>query len=813
MTEACLLGIDLGTSSVKTLLVAPTGEVLGAGAVEYPILQPQPTFAEQNPDDWWQATVQAVRQARAQCDVHVGAIGLSGQMHGTVLLDAHDRPLAPAVIWPDQRSARQVEEITSLVGAERLYRIAGSPVSTGFQAATVRWFQQERPAIWQQTRTILLPKDYLRWRMTGVMATDPSDAAGALLLDEAQRDWSDTLLDLLEIARDLLPPVQPSAALCGHLSAAAASELGLPAGVPVVTGAADTACSALGAGATRPDRLLLTISTGGQLVQPVEQVQVDRRGRIHTFCSALEPAPGQAAWYLMGAILSAGMALRWLRDNVLGLHGADAYAVMNTAAAATPAGANELLFLPYLVGERTPHMDPTARGIFFGLTLGHGRGDLVRAVMEGVAFACYDAYQVLAELGVASESVIMAGGGARSDLWQQIVADLFGMPVRPLQTSEQSALGAALLAGAGCGWFDVGETAQAWALLGPSTAPDAERHALYQSRFAAFRGSIRKKQGIFRPRKPMIVTVSANPALDLTLTVPAIDFDVVLRATAVERVCAGKGFNVSRFLKVLGVDNVAMAFAAGYTGQALEEDLRATGIRTDFVFVAGETRTNVVIHDPNLGRHIKVNQPGAAVTATDIKEFLVRAQERAAPGDIWVLTGSLVPGMQDTFYADLTSILHAAGAQVVLDSSGAALRLGCAARPRLVKPNVVEAAEFTGREIRSREDAAAALQAFAATTGQAVILSLGKEGALVGDRSQIEHLQPPPVKVKTAVRAGDALVAGAIWAMAQGMPLAEIGRWGVTVGTVTAQRDALEADPWPELRQMYNEVRSSRIKD
>ncbi len=496
MTGQLLLAIDLGTSSVKVLAATEEGAVVGRGVGEYTIRQPAPGFAEQNPADWWAAMVQAVHAALATCEGRaVAAIGFSGQMHGTVLLGDAGALLAPAVIWPDRRSARQVAEITASFGRERLLAVTGSPLSTGFLAATVRWFQQERPEIWAQVRQILLPKDYLRWRLTGEYATDPSDGAGSLLFDEARRDWSAALLDHLDIARSQLPPVQSSARIAGTLTATAAHELGLAAGIPVVTGAADTACGMLGAGATERSRLLLSISTGGQVVLPSERMTPDPQGRIHTFCSAFEPGqPGQAGWYQMGATLSAGMALRWLRDNVLGWTQPDAYDAMTAVAAQAAPGAQGLLFLPYLVGERTPHMDPAARGAFWGLTLRHGQAELVRAVLEGVTFACCDAAQVLEALGGAPEEVILAGGGARSPLWRQIVADVFGRPVRPLQTSEQSALGAILLAGAGVGLFDLATTAQAWASYGEVVAPDAEHHALYAERLAAFRELYRRNK-------------------------------------------------------------------------------------------------------------------------------------------------------------------------------------------------------------------------------------------------------------------------------------------------------------------------------
>jgi xylulokinase len=478
-----LLSIDLGTSSVKVLLAMETGEILSQGSAEYPIHRPQPDWAEQNPADWWRATVTAVHQVLTgvhRRPISLSAIGLSGQMHGTVLLDKKEQLLGPAIIWPDQRSQRQVQEITGLIGAERLIELTGSPVATGFQAATLRWIQQADADRWQHTHTILLPKDYVRWCLTGEYHTDPSDASGTLLFDVRQRNWSTEILTALEIDRSRLPPVQPSSTVAGQLSQRAAEALGLSVGIPVVIGAADTACAALGAGIVDAQTLLLTISTGGQIVLPALDVHVDRAGRIHTFCAALSPGSNQAGWYQLAALLSAGMTLRWLRDQVLGLWGEKAYTQMTTWAESVPPGVHGLLFLPYLAGERTPHMDPQARGIFLGLTASHGQAELVRAVLEGVALACYDAYEVLAELGASPVRIIMAGGGARSQLWRQIVADVFGLPVQRLEVADQSALGALLLAGAGIGLFESDDAAQTWVTYGPLVEPDPQQHVFYQ---------------------------------------------------------------------------------------------------------------------------------------------------------------------------------------------------------------------------------------------------------------------------------------------------------------------------------------------
>ncbi len=493
-----LLGIDLGTSALKAVAVAEEGRVVADAEAAYPVHRPRPDRAEQDPSDWWQALVHSLATLRAQVDLDaVRAIGLSGQMHGTVLLDAADRPLGRAIIWPDRRSAAQVTEMIERVGRERLMALAGSLPATGFMAPSLAWLQAHEPERLRRTARVLLPKDYLRLRLTGRTATDPSDGSGTLLMDVQRRDWCEELVATVGIPRSWLPPVQPSAAVAGALTREAAETLELEPGIPVVTGGADTACSGLAAGAVRPGVLLLTLSTGGQLVLPVETPRVDPAGRIHTFCHALEPAAGIAGWYQMGATLAAGMSLAWLREQVLGLADEDAYARMTAWAEAVPPGAERLIFLPYLVGERTPHMDPHARGVFFGLTAAHGRGHLVRAVMEGVTLALYDAYRVLQELGASPREVILAGGGARSGLWRQMVADVFGLPVRVLAVEAQSALGAALLAGAGLGWFDVVEGALAWARPGPVTEPDPERQVRYGEVYRVFRELYVRLQDLF----------------------------------------------------------------------------------------------------------------------------------------------------------------------------------------------------------------------------------------------------------------------------------------------------------------------------
>jgi xylulokinase len=488
MTDA-FLGIDLGTSSVKALVVDGDGTVRGTGSAEYSVLRPQPGWAEQDPEAWWQATVDAVQHAVGWSGTRltIRGVGFSGQMHGAVFLGESDRMLSPAIIWADQRSSRQAAEVTAKVGAERLIAIAGSPLVTGFMAATVAWMQEERSSIWWRTKRLLSPKDEIRRRITGMIATDPGDSSASLLCDARWRNWSPDLLDAVEVPSILLPPVKPSNAVAGEVIAEVANELGLPAGTPVVTGTGDAPSGLLGAGIIDPATMLLSLSTGAQVMVPDDAFHPDLAGRTHAYCSALEPGPGRPGWYQMGATLVAGMAMRWLRDEMLQLPAAGAYERMTSWAAKSPVGSRGLLFLPYLVGERSPHMDPRARGAFLGLSAHHDHGDVVRAVMEGVTFACRDAFAALQDTGANPQRIVMAGGGSRSPFWRQMVADVFGLPVYALATTDQAAVGAALLAATGIGELDPVETAQRWALYGAVTEPNVGLHARYNELHELFR--------------------------------------------------------------------------------------------------------------------------------------------------------------------------------------------------------------------------------------------------------------------------------------------------------------------------------------
>lgn len=483
------LGIDLGTSSVKAVAVDRHGRVVANGAAAYPILRPQSGFAEQDPAAWWDAVVAAVRGVvdHLPDSSMIAAAGLSGQMHGTVLLDERGAPLRPAVIWPDQRASREVDALLSAHGEAWFLAHTGGLPATGFQIATARWIQTHEPAEWARTRHMLLPKDYIRWRLTGVMATDPSDACGSGLLDIRARAWSAEVCAAADVHPWMLPEIQPSRAVMGKLQPAAADALGLPRGLPVVNGAADTACSVLCAAATSPDTLLVTLSTGGQMVWPQHDATIDTAGRVYTFCSALDPISGAAGWYVLGGPLAAGLALNWALERVVGVRSAGERDAMLESAGAVEPGAKGLTFVPALVGERTPRRDPHARGVFHGLSAEHGQPELVRAVLEGVALALLDGYAAFEALGARPRRFVVSGGGAHIAVWRRMLADAFALPACWLAAEDQSAVGAAALAGDGAGLYSAVEAVQAWASCRETITPDPAATAVYRERLQVYR--------------------------------------------------------------------------------------------------------------------------------------------------------------------------------------------------------------------------------------------------------------------------------------------------------------------------------------
>jgi xylulokinase len=419
-----LLGIDLGTSSVKVVIVSTVGKILGIGTVEYPILTPEPGWAEQDPEEWWNATIRAGRKAIDSADnPKIVAIGFSGQMHGPVLLDKARKPLGNAIIWADQRGATVLSEIEERVERRFLATVCGTAPAAGFLISTLFWLQRFDTPRFDQIGSILLPKDYLRFRLCGDLATDPSDAAATGLFDVANLVWSQTVIEKLGMPTAIFPKIRDSVEIAGRLTPEAAEALGLPSGIPVAVGSADQPAQAVGNGLFDPGRGSITIGTGGQVFLPMAEPLVDSQARLHTFCHA-----DRRRWYLLGAMLAAGMALRWLRHTLYGE--AVSYSDMDRQAEKIKPGCEGLFFLPYLVGERSPIMDPKARGGFIGLTLRHQGPHLVRALLEGVAFSLRQIVETMGETGASVDDWIVSGNGLASPLWRQILADVLGRPLR-----------------------------------------------------------------------------------------------------------------------------------------------------------------------------------------------------------------------------------------------------------------------------------------------------------------------------------------------------------------------------------------------
>ena len=454
------LGIDVGTTAVKALVVDESGAVVGEAESSLEVSVPKPGWAEQSPAGWWRGTIEAVRAACAGADVrNVEAIGLSGQMHSSVLLDGEDRVLRPAILWNDVRTSAQCRSITDTVGRPGLRRLVGNPALEGFTAPKLLWVRDEEPRLFDRTSTVLLPKDYVRLLMTGEKATEPSDAAGTLLFDIRRGCWSEEMVAALDLDPAMLPPVHGSASVTGRLTPAAAEALGLRSGTPVVGGGADNAAAAVGSGVIGQGALQTSIGTSGTVVAPIGRPRVDPGMRIHSFNHAVDDT-----WYLMGVVLSAGAALAWFRRTLAGTGGtAPAYNELIAEAQRTPPGADGLTFLPYLSGERTPHADSNARGVFAGLHAGHERGHMVRAVLEGVTFALRDSLELMRRLKVDAREAVAVGGGARSAAWRQMQADVLGVPVVTVGPSGGAPYGAAVLAAAGSGGFgSVEEACRAW---------------------------------------------------------------------------------------------------------------------------------------------------------------------------------------------------------------------------------------------------------------------------------------------------------------------------------------------------------------
>lgn len=495
-TARCVLGIDLGTSSLKAVLLREDGTIGRTVTRTYPIEVPRPGWAEQDPEAWWGATCATIRELTQEAPP-VSSICVGGQMHGTVLLDRQGALVRPAIIWPDQRAGKEAGEAEAALGVAGLLPRLGGGVSPGFMTASLLWCRRHEPEHWARAATALLPKDYLRYRLTGVPASEPSDGSGIPAIDlfagprdpgaggsGPDHDWCLPALQALDLPISLFPPLRPSAAEAGTITVQAARATGLDPGTPVLCGGSDQAMAAIGAGLLEPGALLISISTGGQLVTPLTTPLPDPRHGLRTLCHAL---PG--TYLALCATLGAGLSVRWLCEEVLDLRGPDADAQVMQLAGSVPAGAGGLLFLPYLAGERAPLLDPDAAGAFVGLRLDHGRAHLARAVLEGIAFSLLHALEPLQQAGVRPTMIILAGGLARSPLMRTIMADVLGRTVRPLETAEQSALGAALLAAHHAGFFpSVRDACDAVVRYGPEVRADPQRRDLYQRLYVSYRG-------------------------------------------------------------------------------------------------------------------------------------------------------------------------------------------------------------------------------------------------------------------------------------------------------------------------------------
>jgi len=478
-----LIGIDIGTSSAKTTIIDSHKQVIIWKDEEYSIDSPRRDWAEQNPEQWVAAAVHTLRDAVQASAIDVSrvmGIGLAGQMHGMVCLDAAGNVLRPAIIWADRRSKSQLEQLQRQIGVERLAEWTGNPIATGFMLPSWVWLAENEPEIARKTRYLLLPKDYLRYRLTGAIGAEPSDASSTLLFDPHKRRWCQPLLDEIGLSIDQLPPLGESAGIAGGLLPEFAYACGLPSGIPVVYGGSDVACQALGQGIIHPGTVSCTIGTGGQLFAPISKPVHDPELRLHLFCHVIPDH-----WHLEGAILSAGLSLRWLRDH---FWQGESYDSLANAAQQVEAAAQGIFFLPYLAGERTPIMDPTARAAFVGLSYEHGRAHIVRAVMEGVVFALRQGLDLMRSLDVPIDRLVATGGSIRHPLWLQLQADIFNIPVTPADTPQATGLGAALLAGTGVGIYkNTREVIQQDSLLASDAIlPDPRNAEQYETAYQTY---------------------------------------------------------------------------------------------------------------------------------------------------------------------------------------------------------------------------------------------------------------------------------------------------------------------------------------
>jgi xylulokinase len=488
------LGIDVGTGGTRALIIDSQGSVVASASAEHQnFASPRPGWAEQDPRDWWQACGAAVRKAlqSARTDAaDIACVGFSGQMHGAVLLDQSDEVVRSAIIWCDQRSEAQSRELEEMFGRDQLIRLTCNPPLTNFTLTKFLWVRETEPKNWDRVAHVMLPKDYVRFRLTGERAIDMADASGTLLLDVANRRWSAEILQKTGIDQKLLPALFESPQVCGKVSTSGAEATGLRAGTPVVAGAGDQAAGAVGMGIARAGAVSATIGTSGVVFASTDRPAMDPQGRLHTFCHAI---PGR--WHVMGVTQAAGLSLRWYRDQfgtsspgVRAKDGRDPYDIFAEEASKVPAGSEGAFWAPYLMGERTPHLDPNARAALIGLTASHTRAHVIRAIMEGVAFSLKDTFTIFEEMKIPVTSIRLGGGGARSHLWRQIQADVYGREVEIVEAEEGAAYGAAILAGTGAGgWKSVEQACDAVVRVAKRIAPTPKDSSTMQSSYQTYR--------------------------------------------------------------------------------------------------------------------------------------------------------------------------------------------------------------------------------------------------------------------------------------------------------------------------------------
>ncbi len=495
------LGIDVGTGGTRALLLNEQGSVVASATEQHaPFASPQIGWAEQHPEDWWRACCVAVPQALRCAGVRaedIACVGFSGQMHGAVMLDDRGEVVRPALIWCDVRTDPQCHELTEKIGAAELIQATCNPALANFTLTKLMWVRQHEPENWHRVRSVLLPKDYVRFRLTGERATDMADASGTLLLDVAHRRWSKVMLAGAAIDERLLPQLFESPEVCGRVSVAGASATGLRQGTPVVAGAGDQAAGAVGMGIVAPGAVSATIGTSGVVFAATDRPALEPLGRLHTFCHAI---PGR--WHVMGVTQAAGLSLRWFRDQFgagsVGDENSDPYDRLCDEAAAAAPGCQGLLWTPYLMGERTPHLDPNARGALIGLTATHTRAHVIRAILEGVAFSLRDSFTLFDQMKVAVGRIRLGGGGVRSPLWRQIQADVYGHEVEIVEAEEGAAYGAAILAGVGAGlWKSVDEACSAVVHVAKTVQPQPEAALTMNASYAAYRRVYAATKSVF----------------------------------------------------------------------------------------------------------------------------------------------------------------------------------------------------------------------------------------------------------------------------------------------------------------------------